>query len=66
MGEDAASRRPSIRDVARLADVSYQTVSRVLNDHPSVRPETRQRILEVMEQLQYRPNLAARALVTSR
>jgi len=66
MGEDAASRRPSIRDVARLADVSYQTVSRVLNDHPSVRPETRRRILEVMEQLQYRPNLAARALVTSR
>jgi DNA-binding LacI/PurR family transcriptional regulator len=66
MGEDATSRRPSIRDVARLADVSYQTVSRVLNDHPSVRPDTRQRILEVMEQLQYRPNLAARALVTSR
>jgi len=66
MGEEAVSRRPSIRDVARLADVSYQTVSRVLNDHPSVRPETRQRILQVMEQLQYRPNLAARALVTSR
>ena len=66
MSEEAAGRRPSIRDVARLADVSYQTVSRVLNDHPSVRPETRQRILEVMEQLQYRPNLAARALVTSR
>ena len=62
MSEDATGRRPSIRDVARLADVSYQTVSRVLNDHPSVRPETRQRILEVMEQLQYRPNLAARAL----
>jgi DNA-binding LacI/PurR family transcriptional regulator len=66
MSEEAAGRRPSIRDVARLADVSYQTVSRVLNDHPSVRPETRQRILDVMEQLQYRPNLAARALVTSR
>jgi DNA-binding LacI/PurR family transcriptional regulator len=66
MGEEAVSRRPSIRDVARLADVSYQTVSRVINDHPSVRPETRQRILQVMEQLQYRPNLAARALVTSR
>lgn len=66
MSEDATGRRPSIRDVARLADVSYQTVSRVLNDHPSVRPETRQRILEVMEQLQYRPNLAARALATSR
>ncbi|QIG39528.1 LacI family DNA-binding transcriptional regulator [Microbacterium sp. 4R-513] len=66
MSEDAAVRRPSIRDVARLADVSYQTVSRVLNNHPSVRPETRERVLQVMSDLQYRPNLAARALVTSR
>ncbi|SFS14122.1 DNA-binding transcriptional regulator, LacI/PurR family [Microbacterium sp. cf046] len=66
MDDEPTNRRPSIRDVARLADVSYQTVSRVLNNHPSVRPETRRRIVEVMEQLQYRPNLAARALVTSR
>ncbi len=66
MSEDAGARRPSIRDVARLADVSHQTVSRVLNDHPSIRPETRARVLEVMERLQYRPNRAARALVTSR
>ena len=35
------ARVPSIRDVARLAGVSHQTVSRVLNDHPSIRPETR-------------------------
>ncbi|MFJ6652980.1 LacI family DNA-binding transcriptional regulator [Microbacterium sp. NPDC091313] len=66
MSEDAATRRPSIRDVARLADVSHQTVSRVLNDHPSIRPETRDRVLAVMAQLQYRPNRAARALVTAR
>lgn len=66
MSEDAQGRRPSIRDVARLADVSHQTVSRVLNNHPSIRPETRSRVLEVMAQLQYRPNRAARALVTSR
>ena len=66
MSEDAGGRRPSIRDVARLADVSHQTVSRVLNDHPSIRPETRARVLEVMAQLQYRPNRAARALVTAR
>ncbi|GLI26684.1 LacI family transcriptional regulator [Agromyces rhizosphaerae] len=52
--------------MARLAGVSHQTVSRVLNDHPSLRPETRDRVLQVMEQLQYRPNRAARALVTSR
>lgn len=66
MSEEAVTRRPSIRDVARLADVSHQTVSRVLNDHPSIRPATRERVLQVMEQLQYRPNRAARALVTSR
>lgn len=66
MSDDASGRRPSIRDVARLADVSYQTVSRVLNDHPSVRPETRERVNQVMAQLNYRPNQAARALVTSR
>ncbi|QAY72095.1 LacI family DNA-binding transcriptional regulator [Agromyces protaetiae] len=59
-------RTPSIRDVARVAEVSHQTVSRVLNNHPSIRPETKQRVLEAMEQLQYRPNRAARALVTSR
>jgi DNA-binding LacI/PurR family transcriptional regulator len=57
---------PSIRDVARLAQVSHQTVSRVLNQHPSIRPETKQRVIEAMETLQYRPNRAARALVTSR
>ncbi|GAA2073378.1 LacI family DNA-binding transcriptional regulator [Microbacterium hatanonis] len=66
MSDDAGGRRPSIRDVARLAEVSHQTVSRVLNDHPSIRPETRARVVEVMAQLQYRPNRAARALVTSR
>ncbi|WP_426323250.1 LacI family DNA-binding transcriptional regulator [Microbacterium sp. E-13] len=66
MSDDASGRRPSIRDVARLANVSYQTVSRVLNEHPSVRPETRERVNQVMAELNYRPNQAARALVTSR
>jgi len=60
------TRTPSIRDVARAADVSYQTVSRVLNDHPSIRPATKQRVLDAMSALRYRPNEAARALVTSR
>ena len=59
-------RAPSIRDVARVAGVSHQTVSRVLNEHPSLRDSTKQRVLEVMEELQYRPNRAARALVTAR
>ncbi|MFB2580691.1 LacI family DNA-binding transcriptional regulator [Herbiconiux sp. P15] len=65
-----ASRRPpraaSVFDVAKAAGVSHQTVSRVLNDHPSLRPTTRQRVLDAMRELDYRPNLAARALVTSR
>lgn len=66
MSDEAAGRRPSIRDVARLADVSHQTVSRVINNHASIRPETRERVLAVMTKLQYSPNRAARALVTSR
>lgn len=64
--EPTKGRPPSIRDVAKAADVSHQTVSRVLNNHPSIRDSTKQRVLDVMDQLQYRPNRAARALVTSR
>ncbi|MGX5680937.1 LacI family DNA-binding transcriptional regulator [Schumannella luteola] len=59
-------RAPNIRDVARLAGVSYQTVSRVLNEHPSIRESTKQRVLDVIQEIGYRPNQAARALVTSR
>jgi DNA-binding LacI/PurR family transcriptional regulator len=53
-------------DVARLAGVSHQTVSRVINDSAHVRPETRRRVLAAMRTLDYRPNPAARALVTGR
>jgi len=59
-------RAPNIRDVARLAGVSYQTVSRVLNNAESIKPSTKQRVLDVIEQIGYRPNQAARALVTSK
>jgi DNA-binding LacI/PurR family transcriptional regulator len=51
-------------DVARLAGVSHQTVSRVLNGHPTVRGSTRARVLDAVQTLGYRPNLAARALVS--
>ena len=51
-------------DVARLAGVSYQTVSRVINDHPSVTATTRERVKLAILQLGYRPNTAARTLVT--
>src|SRR6186713_2478198 len=53
-------------DVARLAGVSYQTVSRVLHDSPLVRGETRERVLSAIRRLDYRPNPTARALVTGR
>lgn len=55
-----------MNDVAAVANVSHQTVSRVLNSHPSVREETRVRVLEAIAQLGYRRNSAARALVTRR
>jgi DNA-binding LacI/PurR family transcriptional regulator len=60
------ARSPVMTDVAQLAGVSHQTVSRVLHDSPHVRPETRDRVLAAMRQLDYRPNSVARALVTGR
>ena len=53
-------------DVAKLAGVSHQTVSRVLNDNPNVRDETRLRVRAAIAELGYRPNRAARTLVTGR
>src|SRR3954447_9498761 len=60
------SRDPAMTDVARLAGVSHQTVSRVLNDHPNVREQTRLRVRAAIAELGYRPNKAARALATGR
>jgi DNA-binding LacI/PurR family transcriptional regulator len=57
-----AARPASIRDVAAAAGVSYQTVSRVINSHPSVRKSTREHVLATIENLGFRPNRAARAL----
>ena len=64
--EVPARQSASIRDVARIAGVSRQTVSRVINSHPSLRPETRDRVQAVIDQLRYRPNRAAQALGTNR
>lgn len=61
-----ARRRPSLKDVAKEAGVSYQTVSRVINEGGRVSTETRDRVLAVIAELGYRRNDAARALVTSR
>jgi DNA-binding LacI/PurR family transcriptional regulator len=53
-------------DVARLAGVSHQTVSRVINGSTQVKPATRERVLAAMRKLDYRPSAVARALVTGR
>jgi DNA-binding LacI/PurR family transcriptional regulator len=64
---DSDKRRLAVMaDVARLAGVSHQTVSRVLHDSPNVRGETRDRVLSAIRQLDYRPNSMARALATGR
>lgn len=60
------ARSPSLFDVAKVAGVSHQTVSRVLNNHPNVRDSTRTRVQSAITELGYRPNRAARALVTGR
>ncbi|GAA2434582.1 LacI family DNA-binding transcriptional regulator [Streptomyces macrosporus] len=64
--DGAAPSRPkrgaSMADVARLAGVSAQTVSRVSNGYPGVTETTRQQVLAAMRKLGYRPNSAARAL----
>lgn len=61
-----STRRPGIADVARLAGVSHQTVSRVLNASPAVLEATRNRVLTAMTTLGYRPNASARALASRR
>lgn len=59
-------RPPALYDVARLAGVSHQTVSRVVNQHPNVKPSTRRRVEAAISELGYRRNAAARTLVTRR
>jgi DNA-binding LacI/PurR family transcriptional regulator len=60
------SRAVVMADVAKLAGVSLQTVSRVINNSPHVRADTRERVQDAMRKLEYRPNPVARALVTGR
>lgn len=58
--------RSRIEDVAAAAGVSMKTVSRVLNHEPNVRDETRDRVMQAVEKLQYKPNLSARSLAGQR
>ncbi len=59
-------KRVTIRDVARFAGVSHQTVSRVINNNQSVAPETRVLIESAISQLGYKPNAAARSLAAGK
>lgn len=63
-GGRGRGRRPGMMDVARAAGVSHQTVSRVLNAPDTVRPATLEAVRAAIAELGYRPNAAARALVT--
>ncbi|MHA7168765.1 LacI family DNA-binding transcriptional regulator [Arthrobacter bambusae] len=63
---NTSGRLPRLEDVAELAGVSHQTVSRVINDHPNVSKGTRERVEAAIAELGYRRNTAARSLVTRR
>lgn len=56
----------TIYDVAREANVSMATVSRVVNGNPNVKPATRKKVLEVIDRLGYRPNAVARGLASKK
>src|ERR671910_240443 len=62
----ARLKRPNIRDVAALAGVSHQTVSRVINGHSNVSEPTRERVLDAIRQLSYVPSPMARGLTSDR
>jgi DNA-binding LacI/PurR family transcriptional regulator len=53
----------TIKDIAKLANVSHTTVSRALNDSPLIKPGTKRKILEIASQLNYTPNFNAKSLV---
>jgi LacI family transcriptional regulator len=61
-----ASPRTTLLDVARRAGVSYQTVSRVINQHPNVSEDTKARVLSAITELDYQPNRAAQNLAGTR
>jgi len=60
------NKRATIKQVAKASGVSTQTVSRVINDRPDVAPETRERILQIIQDLDYQPSALARSLIQQR
>lgn len=61
-----SNKRPTIKQVAKAAGVSTQTVSRVINNRPDVARETRERVQKVIEELGYQPSALARSLIQQR
>jgi LacI family transcriptional regulator len=61
--DEQPGKRTTLQDVARLAGVSHQTVSRAINDKGEIDPQTRRRVLDAARQLRYRPSRFARGLV---
>lgn len=66
MADRKSAKRPSMFEVAKLAGVSHQTVSRVINDSPNVAPATREKVERAIAALGYRPSNSARALASNR
>lgn len=60
------NKRPTIKEVAKAAGISIQTVSRVINERPDVAPGTRERVLATIEELGYKPSALARSLIQQR
>ena len=65
-GSGTRVKAPTIYDVAQVAGVSHQTVSRFLKGFEGIRPETRERVVRALDELDYRPNLTARSLKSGR
>ncbi len=64
--EESLQMAVTIHDVAREASVGIGTVSRVVNNSPRVKPETRERVLAAIDKLQYRPDPIARSMISKR
>ena len=60
------NKKPTIKDIAKMARVSATAVSMALNDRPRISPGTRKRILRIAKELHYQPNFVARSLVMKR
>jgi LacI family transcriptional regulator len=56
----------TLKQIAKLAGVSRSTVSRVINKYPGVRPQTRERVLQIIQEYGYEPDPVARTLAFQR